>query len=453
MTSYSSTTAPDNRTHERTASGLALSRLLDRLRDPELGLIRYIAEIPAQPSEPGIHIAVAEFQDPFALPPRSLNRHSGKAITQSTGAGLDRIGALWATVGEAIERYSLHVYDDASLVYAQANALNGQYLSPHDLVLFSDEQYARTDWPFRRFEPTSTIGWCSGTCLTTGKRAYIPASLTYLGYSCRSLHENLDAAYSTGAAVGGTFAEAALFGLLEVVERDAFACHWYLRHRPSRINRVALLAALPGKLARMLQESDVQIELTSITTDLGIPVVLAMGQLKDRRGFPIGASARLSLNDAAEKAAIEAFHTFNWILELRRSGETPPTRSDLRSYRDHVRYHMEPEHCEHAAFLMDPLADSREVSQAPAETESSRSLGYLVEQLRKRGHQCYAVDITPEELLGLGVCAVKTFITGLHPLGCGFDRAHHDQRRLRSFAKASGIKFPDALNHEPHPFP
>ena len=41
------------------AAAGALARLLHRVYDPEIGLIRYIAEVPLQPNEPSVFLAIA----------------------------------------------------------------------------------------------------------------------------------------------------------------------------------------------------------------------------------------------------------------------------------------------------------------------------------------------------------------------------------------------------------
>lgn len=442
--------------HARQRSHAAeLARLLDHVRDPEIGLIRFLAEVPLQASEPDLYIAVAEFQDPFCVPPRSLSGQEVNMVTQSSGAALDRVSALWATVAEAIERFALHVYDSRDLQVLAADQLDGDYLSPGQLILYSDEQYARADWPFKRFDQRVPIAWTRGVRLDTGASVHIPASLVFLGYGPSPAHERFDSGYSTGAAAGPSFAEAALAGLLEVVERDAFACHWYLRRTPALLDREHVLPYLPSGLVRLLERARLEIELLDITTNLGIPAVLALGRTRDGCGVPIGASARLSLHDAVTKATIEAFHTFNWILDLRRQREPVPTRVDIHAYRDHVRYYLEPTHAESLAFLRQSDRPQPFSRQPFDDGTPAQRLDALVAHLASRGHRCFAVDITPDEVvaLGTGLRVVKTFVTGLHPLGCGHDREHLDPRRLQAFAQAAGLGSPSAFNTDPHPFP
>lgn len=430
-----------------------LLAVLARVQDPEIGLIRRLFEVPLQPSEPDLYVAVAEFLDPFALRPGDGSSGRRDVVTQSSGAGVDRLSALWAAVGEAIERYALHAFDPQVLVFAPAMQLDAEYLSIDDLILFADEQYRRGGWPYVRFNPAQPIHWVRARRLDTGAAAYVPASLVYLGFGVDG--ERFDAGYSTGAAAGSSFAEAALAGLLETVERDGFACHWYLRRTPAKVDREAVMPQLPPRIRHLLAHASLRLQLLDITTDIGISTALVVGRTRNGCGIPIGAAARLTFEDALAKAAVEAFHTYNWILDLRRRGEFAPTRTDIRTFRDHVRFYFEPANARCVDFLFAHAAPTAFAKRSFAGATVEECLEALVRHLVARGHRCFAVDITPPELDGLALRVVKSFITGVHPLGCGYGHQHLDPRRLHAFACAAGIPahITVTLNEDPHPFP
>ncbi|MFC7332375.1 YcaO-like family protein [Rhodocista pekingensis] len=435
-------------------SATRLHHLLSRIHDPEIGLIRHIVEIPIQPSEPDVFIAVADVQDPTRLHPRNLAPGNSTTATQGSGAALDRLGALWATVGEALERYAVQVYDPDSIVYARALDLDGPVLLPSSLILFAPEQYAAPDFPFASFAPDRPIGWVQGVDLGFEQPAWIPASLTYIGYHHRDRHEYFDSGYSTGTAAGPDFASAVLSGLLEVIERDAFALHWYLRKTPLRVDVNGLSARISPELMNILERSAINLDFRNITTDLGVPVVLAIARASGSGGLAIGAAARFSPAAALEKAAIEAFHTYNWILDMRRNGVGPTAPHEIAGYKDHVRHYLDPAMICKAEFLMSfAPSDLIQPFAGGNQSDSKSSLRNLVLHLKQFGLDCYAVDLTPPELDGLGIFIARTFITGLHPLGCGHGRQHLDDRRIRQFLTNVGSTLPDALNLDPHPFP
>ena len=449
---------PDRPTHlgGPDAPAQALARLLERTFDPHIGLIRFIAEIGMQPDEPPLHLAVAEHQNPFLVPPRSLDIVDGdipQGSVMGTGSALDPVTALWSTVGEAIERYALHVYDRDALLFAPQDALDGAFLSPSDMILFASHQFDDPAFKFRRYDPERPIAWARGMRLGDGSPAYIPACMAYLGYRTVSPNECIDAGYSTGGAAGPNLEAALLSGMLEVIERDGFACHWYLRRTPPEIDLADYREELPPKLVRVLDECSLKLRLFDLTTDLGVPTVLAVG-LPARGGIAIGASARPDFGTAIEKATLEALHTFNWIAELRRSGDRIERREDVRAYRDHVLWHLSPERARSFDFILQP---ERRPERLPtvttvAATHAER-LDALVGRLRDCGFETFGLDLTPEEISDLDIRVARAFVPGLHPLGAGAGNEHLDRRRLQRFADHVGMPMPDELNLDLHPFP
>jgi len=430
-----------------------LERLLSRVLDPETGLIRFIAEVPVQPDEALIHLAVAEFQNPFALPPMAemLRGEDPGVVRMGTGAGLDRLSALWSTVGETIERYALNVYDKDEIRWGRIGETADTYVSPDAFILFSPEQHSTEGFKFSRFDPSRPLGWTPAFRLMDGGSAMLPAPLAIFRYQHRWEHERLDAGYSTGGAAGPTLEAAWHSGLLEVIERDGFACHWYLRRTPAEIDVAEHAASLSAKLLRTLERAPLKLKFFDITTDLGVPSVLAIG-LPRSGGVAIGASARPTLGAAMEKAAIEAFHTHNWVLDLQRNRARIDLPSEIRDYSDHVVYHLDRSRHGAMEFLFQGGGQALP-NQPYAGRDDATKLSTLVGRLAENGLQSYAIDITPPEVEGLNIFVGRSFVPGLHPLGSGSGNEHLDRRRLDRFAARAGMAAPTSLNIAPHPFP
>jgi hypothetical protein len=374
-----------------------LSRLLDRVYDVETGLIRFIAEIPRQADEPPLHLAVAEHQNPFLVAPRALDL-SGNGLPETslmgTGAALDRVSALWSTVGEAIERYALHVYDREAIAFACPHELDAPAVTPDQMILFDKRQYARTGFPFVPYDASQRIGWTKGINLATGRDVWLPAILSYLAYRIISPAELLDSGYSTGGAAGPSLAAAYHSGLLEVIERDGFACHWYLRRTPPEIDAADYVDDMPSRFVDLLRSAKLKLRFFDLTTDLGVPTVLALG-LPNGGGIAIGA--------------------IDFIVNGERPQRLP-------------------------------------AGPWPGVDDDSRLAG-LVDRLCGHGYPAYGLDLTPEEIAGEGLYVGRSFVPGLHPLGSGAGNEHGDLRRLRRFSQATGLPTPIAINLDPHPFP
>ena len=425
-----------------------LVALLDRVYDSEIGLIQSIVEVPLQTTDAELYIFVAEFQNPFNRP--GFERSEQRTVTQGSGADLNRVDALWSTIGECLERYAAHVCEPGGLLIASGRDLADQdHLSPERLIFFSNDQYSAPDFSFVGYDDTLGRGWVRAKNLTTRSDTLVPASFTYLGYEGRP-HEQHDADYSTGCAAGKSTNHAILSGLLEVIERDSFSVHWNLRRSPPEINLANLSDHLPETLLRLLASAPVKLRFFDITTDLGVPSVLAAGYLAEGRGLAVGASARLFLLDAIKEAAVEAFHTANWIFDMRRRGDAAPSRHELGEFRDHVLYYTDPLNSRAAAFLFE--GNDQRMPIAEFDRDGS-SLEQLIEHLRKKNRHCYAADITPAEFRNLNVPVIRAFINDVQPLGCGSGREHLDTRRLTEFSNALEQPYGGYINSCPHPFP
>jgi ribosomal protein S12 methylthiotransferase accessory factor YcaO len=87
---------------------------------------------------------------------------------------------------------------------------------------------------------------------------------------------------SNGCALGGSMAEALLYGLLETVERDAFLMAWYGRLPVPRIDPgTARDRTIPLRVAAINEETGYWVELYETTMKHGIPGARAMGKRQD----------------------------------------------------------------------------------------------------------------------------------------------------------------------------
>ncbi len=439
-----------------------LARLLRRIHDPEIGLLRFLAEVPLAPDDAPVFLAVAECQNPFLLPPLSLAlRGPAPAVTASgTGAALTRVAALWATVGEAIERHALYLYDPDAIVHAPIAALAGTgavVVPPQDFILFDASQYQRPGFAYRRWQPETAIGWTPATRLTDGAPALLPAALAHMGYQHPAADERLDNGYSTGGAAGPGIEAAWLSGLFEVIERDGFALNWYLKRSPAELPLDAFRDQLSPALLAAMGRARLPLRFFDLTTDLGVPTVLAVG-LPAGGGVAIGASARCSFAAAIEKAAVEAWHTHNWIIDLQRNGVTVDPAHGVREFRDHVIHHLDPAAAAEAAFLWAGGGERLPATvpdDAQGRADAGQRLRAVAGHLAAHGYSAFGIELTPEAIAGLGVAVGRAFVPGLHPLSSGTGNEHLDCRRLARFAAAAGLPLPDParLNLAPHPFP
>jgi len=92
-------------------------------------------------------------------------------------------------------------------------------LDPRECGMYAPEFYEQ-DPDTKPFAPDRKIPWVRGYSLRDDREILVPLVLTY--YHCEPHAERFVQQCSNGCASGGSLAEAVLFGLLELIERDAF---------------------------------------------------------------------------------------------------------------------------------------------------------------------------------------------------------------------------------------
>ena len=283
-------------------------KLLEPLADDLTGILH-----PAPfPSNPICEVHAVAYLP--AIPPP--NRRIAGAILQpryASGRGRTAEEARAVCYAEAVERYSCQFRGDEPCVSATREELTAPAISPESVLLFSQAQYElRAEWNQRhhrdlwipeRWSPAERIDWIAGWDLHGGERRYLPLAVALEQYMPPSVRWIADAD-STGCGAGVTREEAILAGLLELVERDAVALWWYSR------------AALPIRDLAPMEDSPVSASLDrlaecgwsvrvhDLTTDLAIPVMLAVGVREDGK-WMWGAAAHLEATVALGKAVAE----------------------------------------------------------------------------------------------------------------------------------------------------
>jgi ribosomal protein S12 methylthiotransferase accessory factor len=211
-------------------------------------------------------------------------------------------------------------------------------------------------------------------------------------YSCNS-----------GCAVGVTADEALLHGINEVIERDALSLllvRAFLRpagSRPIVVDPDTLPHALAGAYAAAERVTGAAVHLLDITSDLGVPTMLAYTPPAEGRSYLRGTGASLSRAHAAWRALTELLQT-----TLGRSG-----RGDLAGLAAYPAL----ERC--GRFdLTDHLRGARVVRFTPAGPlpDPGAQLRRLIAILRARGHTPYGRTVA--RLRG-GITAVHVIVPGL----------------------------------------
>ncbi|MFN4203722.1 MAG: YcaO-like family protein [Tabrizicola sp.] len=239
----------------------------------------------------------------------------------------------------------------------------------------------------RRLPRRNGIAVVAATDLVSGAAIEVPAQEVYLDCAevlGEPLHED---ANSTGCAVGPDRDSALARGLWECVERDAVALWWHGR-RPGGAVSTEIIDAHQPRLFWWLHQRTRVTRLIEITSDIGLPVVVAVAADPDGRSVAMGAAARPVLEDAALAAVTEMVQTEVSL--------------------DHARAAGDPEA---AAWLAAAsLAEQPQFRPGPARPAQPLEMPALLERLTALGHRALAVDLT---LPGDPLPAVRVLVPGL----------------------------------------
>lgn len=147
------------------------------------------------------------------------------------------------------------------------------------------------------------VPWVRARSLLTDGAAYVPLECVRWRPALPELPGGGNfLAHPTGLAAGATEDEAILFGLLEVIERDADQLYAFAGHADWQARRLSL-DGLEVPLLAGLQACGEQVRLYDLTRDIAVPVVRAM---IGRGPCWLGAAAHVRREQAVEAALAEA---------------------------------------------------------------------------------------------------------------------------------------------------
>ncbi|MER5872878.1 TOMM precursor leader peptide-binding protein, partial [Streptomyces sp. NPDC002044] len=437
-------------------------------------------------------IDVAAFANPLcgALGPSVVQDVSSTSTSATIGCFSMRSGeylreTFWgghtdsfrhsAQVGvlEGLERYAgMRARSRTTSVRGTLRRFGADAVDPRRAGLYSDA-FHEANPRVRPFDPDREIPWVWGWSLRDSAPRLVPEVLTY--YHAPGLENRFVQESSNGCASGGSLSEAVYFGLMEVVERDAFLLAWYGRQPlpeidPATSSRTATRAmvdrlALYGYRARFFD--------TRIT--FPVPVVTAVAERFD--GGPgrmcFGAGAGLDPESALHSALCEiATDAVNL------PGRTVRDEARLRAMaadfdlvtalHDHPLVYGVPEMGRHADFLLRSPRAGRpravadlvwpDAGGAAASHDVRSDLARCVAAVAAAGFDVVVVDQTMPEQRALGLHTVSVLVPGLLPIDFGWSRQRAlGMPRMRTALREAGLRprdlEPADLNPAPHPFP
>lgn len=440
---------------------VGLLEATDLLVSQHCGMVRVLEAVPVDVSEPA---------RPFVVRAEVANNRfrdvQHQPFQTCSGKGMDRQRALVSTLGEACERYGATAWSAEWVQRRRIDELEGDVVSPADLVLFADDQY--DELGFARFEPAAELGWITGRDMSTGARVNVPAVEALLGYE-GSDADRLYPSTSNGLAAGTSFNHAVLGGALEVIERDAFLVSWFNRLGGSRVDPFSVENDTVRTLAEGYRRRCVSLELYRLPTDVaGTSVYVAIGvQTSDVAVGPgpaavVGLGADLDDAAAAAKAVLEVGQVRPALkarlvepLTRERRARLVADPAQVEQLDDHDLLYSHPDTLGWLSFWRDQDPTPWRPAGAATPVSSTDRLACLAGALADAGHRLVGCDLTPPELAVLGVHVARAVIPGFQPIHFGAKEARLGGPRLYDLPQQLGLRATRAaradLNPLPHP--
>ncbi len=371
--------------------------------------------------------------------------------------------ALRAGGGEAAERYALALVPP-DREFGDARSLVARGMSAPDpaaWALFDASQHPSL--PFAPFTDRTPIAWVPAHDLTADRVAHVPCCLVYMPYAPTLPGERLVGyATSTGAAAGSTPADAALRGLMEVVERDAFVIVWRNRLPCPRIE-VDDGAPFAAEYRERFARPGLRYSLFLTTLDL--PFCSVFGVLEDASGprprLTVGGACHLDPAQAVRKTCLELVQGMKWLEHMGDAGfPLVDGFSNVRQFEDRIRLYGFNDLRPAFDFLSTsaetvPLSTLSAAGSAPRRAEDA--LRAACDVLRAHDLQVLARDVTPPDVRSCGLSVVKVLVPQAQAMEGDVAMELLGGRRWRDVPVRAGRRPApialDARNPFPHPYP
>lgn len=338
--------------------------------------------------------------DRIGIPTAIGYRPNSPTLSSSSGKGFTLEAALVSGAMEAIELY--HAENPRlparRAPYAELEA-EGTVIVRRDLVLSRASLFNVNHPEF----------WVQGFDLAQQRETWVPFSVAAL-----ASHPERRPAFwmpfpmsSNGLASGNELLEAVCAGLLEIVERDAVACHVTARkfaaHQYPRIRLDTLPFARVNSLIERLQRADVGVLAYDLSVDSDVPVYMAAiyDRVNRHVGMYAGYGAHLDPEIAMIRALTEAVQS--------RLIYIAGSRDDYFRH-DYLKHRMNDSDEDVQALDRQPAVVDLSGRQSESTPTFEGDIAVVLAKLARLGHhEVIVVDLSHEEI---GVPVVRVIVPG-----------------------------------------
>lgn len=485
-----------------TISPLDLERF-ETLVSPQFGVFSNVSFHPVSTGGPKVFWATV----------KGKSHQNLKIQFVGSGVSIDRETALVSALGEAVERYSagnhgqLRIYRNLS--FKQILATGEKALSPMVFNVFTAAQYRSVDFKIPEFSNETEIDWVEGFLISDRSKILVPAAMAFWGF------DGDPRSCSSGLSCSTSVDDAILRGLLELVERDAFAFTWWTKTQWDEIDLGRVGSQELRELFISLGPWARALRVFSTTLDHGIECIFCVYMSEKNNGernknepaFLVSGAAGLDIRRSILKAVTECAEVYlgqecekqesqlAQRLALNSTSQELDWDKNIQTFKDGVSLYASGQYDEFYSFLLAPrkIRELKEdfffpfakfakfdssarfqTSQSPI-TGKSDDLSAVLGALQRIGSNPIAVELTTRDIRQSGLHVLRVIAPELIPINAahkyrpiGHPRLNNLWQNLRQNLRQklmegdqigelsvdlSGESLPLELNSMPHPFP
>lgn len=383
---------------------------------------------------------------------------NNKGSINGGGISFNKQEANISAFGEYVERYASSFQIKRDLQFGSYEVLNRSQkcYSPEKVTYFLEEQYQSKDFNLKRLTNKTETYWIESKNFLSTEKILIPFFMANV--------ENIkdDGLFhintTTGTACHETRIKAIECGILECIERDAFATFWYFQKTKKYPKYSAEFILTLFKEDSIIQELFSNNKISLVTFDISeyaycsTFVVFIFFKKKNKIFQSIGSATRLNKREALIKATIEAYQGIEYTElvceqqnnKLSKSKILRHDFSEVNSFKRHYAlYNLFPELSDHVPIIKDAKKKS-DFSQYWIDFYPHHIVDFSVDELYKKGlKEIYYTILSTTDVKQLGFEVVKVIMPELHLL-----TGHFKYPYLGLFDPTQ-----DLFTEFPHPFP
>jgi ribosomal protein S12 methylthiotransferase accessory factor len=335
-----------------------------------------------------------------------------------------------------------------------------QAIDPALFILPNAAPSAQDGHALKPYDPDLPMAWTPAWSLRRNANVLVPTQIAYYGAPANDLPAGrFLVEVSNGCAAGGSLAEAILFGLMEVIERDAFLVSWHAGRRLQPY--AAAQTPDPGARAMLARLQAEGLEVTVLDIGCGLPgcsVAVSVADPDQHLGAALVCAAASHVDpDRALRSALNEVLTMKSVEtaaeQYRRRARAAQLLADPRLVRtmdDHVTQAWSRDGAQAKSFrtreTVLPWAQFPGTGGAPL--SGPDLLAHYIDGVLAEAHDILVIDQSPPPLAARGLHMVKVLAPGLLPMTFGHDNRRLDWARIARFAE-----HPADMHDHPHIFP